>query len=112
MVSTLGNIIHINQQAHSIVNEAGSSLFKESLQNSISAQLVNNKFKHIQRVRPIEDSHKIDSDSKHKEKKEEQEQENMKNSAQKHSENQPEEIENEQNDIEQTDNAHLLDIKT
>ena len=81
MISPIGGVIHVNQQSNAIISKVGNELSRPEFQNLVAAEILKDRFKHIQRVRPVENSHKIDSKTRHEEKKREQESENMNKQA-------------------------------
>jgi len=80
-VSSLTNIVFINQNMHVAAGVQTSQFNRYDLQNLAAEELVNEKEKIVEEVRPIEETYKIDPNQEHeKEKAKEQEREHKSSS--------------------------------
>ncbi len=101
-ISPLGNIVYINQNMNVAASKVTDQLNRYELQNFMTAEMVNEKEKIVNEVRPPEESHAIDPDREKKQPQEEEKKE-------------PEDEQSEKKERSglhsDTPNLHILDVK-
>jgi len=73
-ISPVGNVVYVNQQTASITPLQGNQNTRFDLQNVMAQQIVNDKEKEIQEVRPTEQNEEVDPDREHQKEEAEQNQ--------------------------------------
>lgn len=102
-VSPLGNIHFINQNSPVVSHAASTQQARFDMQAAMSAELMADKEKEIEEVRPAEEAYKIDPEHEHQ-KGQSQSEQNEQNQSQPNAQSEQSELEN------QSEGYHL-DIK-
>jgi len=80
-VSPLTNIVFINQNMHVAAGVQTAQFNRYDLQNLAAQALVNEKEKIVEKVRPIEESYKVDPDHDHEHEKAKEQEKERENAA-------------------------------
>ena len=101
-IGPLGNAIFINQNMHIPASQQTDQLNRYEIQNFFANEILKDKDKVIQEVRPTEEGHKISPDKEQPKEQEKKEQEKEEHKRAPKEESEP---------LSATPHLHLLDIK-